>query len=240
MYKILSCSLLLLLILNVGCTTKKYVNQQVVPIIDKVNSLDQRAAADTHDLAATSEHLDQTIAALNSTIADTDGRVASAGQRADQANQSAKGVTARTDSLVNTIKNADNFQSVRNVSVQFAVGGDQLDEKATEVVDDIANRVPGKGDYVLTLKGNTDAAGPREYNYELSKRRAMVVAAYLAAKFQVPAYRIFVVGLGPDLPVAENKTSSGRSRNRRVDITLLTNTPPSEADEEPAQSAATK
>lgn len=240
MYKILSGSLLLLLILDLSCTTKKYVNQQVVPIIDKVNALDQMAAANTHDLAATSEHLDQTIAALNPAIADTDSRAAAAKQRADAASQSAKGVTANTDSLVNTLKNADNFQSVRNVSVQFAVGGDQLDEKATDAVDDIANRVPEKGDYVLTLKGNTDAVGPHEFNYELSKRRAMVVAAYLAAKFRVPAYRIFVVGLGPDLPVAENKTSSGRSRNRRVDITLFTNAPPTEADEEPAQSASMK
>ena len=115
---------------------------------------------------------------------------------------------------------------------------DQLDEKATEVVDDIANRLPEKGAYVLTLKGNTDAAGLHEHNYELSKRRAMVVAAYLAAKFHVPAYRIFVVALGPDQPVAGNKTRSGRSRNRRVDITLFTNAPPTEADEEPAQSAA--
>jgi outer membrane protein OmpA-like peptidoglycan-associated protein len=240
MYRILSCSLLLLSILDLGCTTKKYVNQQVVPIIDKVNALDQSASANTHDLAATSEHLDQTVAALNPAIADTDSRAASARQWAEQANQSAKGVTAGTDSLVNALKNADNFQSVRNASVQFAEGGDQLDEKATDAVDDIANRVPENGDYVLTLKGNTDAVGPHEYNYELSKRRAMAVAAYLAAKFQVPAYRIFVVGLGPDLPVAENKTRSGRSRNRRVDITLFTNAPPTEADEEPAQIAAKK
>jgi OmpA-OmpF porin, OOP family len=237
MYKILSCSILLVLFLNISCSTKKYVNQQVIPIIDKVNSLDQRAAANTHDLAATSEHLDQTIAALNPAIADADSRVAAAGQRAFQANQGAKGITARTDSLVNTIQNADNFQSVRSVSVPFAVEEDQLDQRATEVVDDIANRVPGKGAYVLTLKGNTDTAGPREYNYELSKRRAMAVAAYLAAKFLVPAYRIFIVGLGPDQPVAKNNTRSGRSRNRRVDITLFTNAPPTEADEEPAQSA---
>ena len=239
MHKILSC-LLLLVFLNISCTTKKYVNLQIIPIIDKVNSLDQRAAANSHDLAATSEHLDQTIAALNSTIADADSRLASARQRADEAIQSVTSATARTDSVVNTIKNADNLQSVRNVSVQFAVEGDQLDQKATEVVDDIANRVPGKGTYVLTLKGNTDAEGPHEYNYELSKRRAMAVAAYLATRFQVPAYRIFVVGLGPDQPVAENNTRSGRSRNRRVDITLFTNAPPTEADEEPAQIAATK
>src|SRR6476661_4348271 len=125
MYKILSC-LLLLVFLNISCTTKKYVNLQIIPIIDKVNSLDQRAAANSHDLAATSEHLDQTIAALNSTIADADSRLASARQRADEAIQSATSATARTDSVVNTIKNAGNLQSVRNVSVQFAVEGDQL------------------------------------------------------------------------------------------------------------------
>ncbi len=46
---------------------------------------------------------------------------------------------------------------------------------------------------------------------------------YLAAKHSVPPYRIYIIGLGKDNPVAENNSASGRAKNRRVDVQLLTN-----------------
>jgi OmpA-OmpF porin, OOP family len=240
MNKILIGSLLLSLFLMMGCTTKKYVNQQVVPIIDKVNALDQRTATNTHDLAQVNETTQQAISSLTDRTVGVDQRAIAEGQRANEADQVSRGVSARTESVVNTIKNMDSYQNIGDVAIQFPAEGDQLDQQAAKMINDFAARVPSAGDYVLTLKGNTDALGPQEYNYELSKRRAMAVAGYLASKLHIPPYRLFFVGLGPDQPVAENKTKSGRARNRRVDIGLFTNAPPSRADEEPAQSAAIK
>ena len=46
---------------------------------------------------------------------------------------------------------------------------------------------------------------------------------YLATKYQVPAHKIYVIGLGKDKPVETNKTSTGRADNRRVDVRLMTN-----------------
>jgi outer membrane protein OmpA-like peptidoglycan-associated protein len=37
----------------------------------------------------------------------------------------------------------------------------------------------------------------------------------------VPLYRISVLGLGQQDPVADNKTKTGRDQNRRVEVTLL-------------------
>ena len=47
---------------------------------------------------------------------------------------------------------------------------------------------------------------------------------YLATKYNVPAHKIYVIGLGKDKPVESNKTSKGRADNRRVDVRLMTNT----------------
>jgi OOP family OmpA-OmpF porin len=58
----------------------------------------------------------------------------------------------------------------------------------------------------------------------LSQRRANSVIQYLASKHQVPAHKIYVIGLGKDKPVETNKTSAGRADNRRVDVRLMTNT----------------
>jgi len=50
------------------------------------------------------------------------------------------------------------------------------------------------------------------------------VIQYLAAEKSVPAYKIYLIGLGKDKPVETNKTRDGRAKNRRVDIRLMTNT----------------
>ena len=47
---------------------------------------------------------------------------------------------------------------------------------------------------------------------------------YLATKYNVPAHKIYVIGLGKDKPVEDNKTKAGRADNRRVDVRLMTNT----------------
>jgi OmpA-OmpF porin, OOP family len=78
--------------------------------------------------------------------------------------------------------------------------------------------------YIITLEGSTDSVGSAEYNYDLSQRRANSVIQYLATKYNVPAHKIYVIGLGKDKPVETNKTKQGRADNRRVDVRLMTNT----------------
>ena len=46
---------------------------------------------------------------------------------------------------------------------------------------------------------------------------------YLAQNYSIPAHKFYVIGLGKDKPVASNKTDSGRAKNRRVDVRLMTN-----------------
>jgi len=93
------------------------------------------------------------------------------------------------------------------------------------------------------VEGGTDAIGSSEYNYDLSQRRANSVIQYLASEKNVPAHKIYLIGLGKDKPVDSNKTSEGRKKNRRVDVHLMTNTgagttPAQAPAENPAPSAS--
>ncbi len=76
----------------------------------------------------------------------------------------------------------------------------------------------------MTVEGGTDSVGSSDYNYDLSQRRANAVIQYLAAQHNVPAHKIYLIGLGKDKPVDSNKTADGRAKNRRVDVRLMTNT----------------
>jgi flagellar motor protein MotB len=54
----------------------------------------------------------------------------------------------------------------------------------------------------------------------LSQARADNVAHYLAKQGAAPNSKVQAVGMGPKRPVATNKTSEGRTKNRRVDIVV--------------------
>lgn len=72
----------------------------------------------------------------------------------------------------------------------------------------------------LQVSGHTDSTGSREYNQELSLRRARSVAQYLLSR-GIAAERIDSVGFGEDRPIADNNTASGRAQNRRVEIEIV-------------------
>ena len=86
--------------------------------------------------------------------------------------------------------------------------------KLSEVADAL---VKGNPDANITVEGHTDSQGSREYNMRLAQQRAEAVKAQLVAHGVAPD-RIKAVGVGPDRPVADNKSAEGRANNRRVEI----------------------
>ena len=73
----------------------------------------------------------------------------------------------------------------------------------------------------VEVSGHTDDVGKRDYNVDLSARRAASVKKYLTDA-GVDASRIETRGAGPDEPIAPNKTKAGKAKNRRIEFKLLT------------------
>ena len=74
--------------------------------------------------------------------------------------------------------------------------------------------------WTLDIKGHTDNQGSQEYNQTLSEERAKSVKTYLVSK-GIDALRITSSGYGYSKPIASNDTAEGRSKNRRVEFTIL-------------------
>ena len=136
----------------------------------------------------------------------------------------ADAANSRVGVLTNTVANLDNYHAVAETSVKFGFNKDNLTPKAQEALDQLAASIASTKGYIIALEGGTDSVGSADYNYDLSQRRANSVIQYLATKYNVPAHKIYVIGLGKDKPVESNKTSTGRADNRRVDVRLMTNT----------------
>jgi outer membrane protein OmpA-like peptidoglycan-associated protein len=60
------------------------------------------------------------------------------------------------------------------------------------------------------------------------------VVQYLASKYEIPAHRFYLIGIGKDKQVAPNTTAEGRKLNRRVEVRLLSNAGVARAETETA------
>ncbi len=221
---------------TVGCSSKNYVKQQTTPLINKTNELDDLTAKNTRDIKDVDARAQAGIQAVNAKTADVEQKAQAAGQSAASAQQTADAANSRVGVLTNTVANLDNYRPVAETSVKFGFNRDNLTPKAKEALDQLAGTISSTKGYIIALEGSTDSVGSAEYNYDLSQRRANAVIQYLATKYNVPAHKIYVIGLGKDKPVESNKTREGRADNRRVDVRLMTNTV---GDTTPAAPAAT-
>jgi outer membrane protein OmpA-like peptidoglycan-associated protein len=212
------------MVATVGCSSKNYVKQQTTPLINKTNELDDLTAKNTKDIKDVDARAQAGIAAVNAKTADVEQKTTVAGQNAASAQQVADAANARVGVLTDTVANLDNYHAVAETSVKFGFNRDNLTPQAKEALDQLAGSLAATKGYILALEGGTDSVGPAGYNYDLSQRRANSVIQYLASKHNVPAHKIYVIGLGKDKPVEDNKTKTGRADNRRVDVRLMTNT----------------
>jgi outer membrane protein OmpA-like peptidoglycan-associated protein len=88
--------------------------------------------------------------------------------------------------------------------------------KLNDVADALTKNNP---DSNITVEGHTDSQGSHDYNVLLAQKRADAVKGQLVSR-GVAADRIRTVGVGPDRPVADNKSAEGRANNRRVEIVV--------------------
>lgn len=72
----------------------------------------------------------------------------------------------------------------------------------------------------VEIGGHTDDVGAREYNRQLSEKRAKAVYQYLAENGIEPQ-RLSTRGYGPDQPVGDNSTEEGRQLNRRIEFRIV-------------------
>ncbi len=87
-------------------------------------------------------------------------------------------------------------------------------------LDDLTSKVKDINLEVIIAVGHTDSVGSDAYNQGLSVRRAEAVKAYLVSK-GIEKNRVYTEGKGEKQPVADNKTSEGRAKNRRVEIEVV-------------------
>jgi outer membrane protein OmpA-like peptidoglycan-associated protein len=104
--------------------------------------------------------------------------------------------------------------------VNFLYNSHELTDKARHILDRVADVIIQQPRLRLEVAGHTDATGDPTYNQGLSMQRAEAVRDYLVAQGVNPKH-IGATGYGGQRPIADNTTSEGLRKNRRVELRIL-------------------
>jgi len=104
-------------------------------------------------------------------------------------------------------------------NLEFESGSDTLAAGSEEVLTGVAATLREYPVIDLSIEAHTDNQGSAESNLELSRRRALAVARFLASEGVEPA-RLKPKAFGESRPSSSNATAEGRASNRRVELTI--------------------
>ena len=105
--------------------------------------------------------------------------------------------------------------------ILFDFDSDNLRPLSKEILTELAQYLRQKPSLRLRVEGHTCTIGGKEYNLNLSERRARSVKRYLVDDCGISATRLVPAGYGFSKPAASNATEKGRRKNRRVVFTEL-------------------
>lgn len=99
----------------------------------------------------------------------------------------------------------------------FELNSDVLEVASLEQLNELVKILKEYPTANLQIDGYTDSQGTDEYNQMLSQKRTESVKTYLMGK-GIMESRLTTTGHGENNPIADNSTSAGRAKNRRVEF----------------------
>jgi outer membrane protein OmpA-like peptidoglycan-associated protein len=205
------------LLLTSGCVAtqdwvKQYVPEQLFPLNKRISDNE----VSINQMGGRVSGVEGQVAKMANQIADLESRLSQTNAKADRALESLQRLKPERKMVLNFTGGA-----------QFATNSIEFSSQAKKEIDSFLSDIKGDaadGSLLFVVAGHTDGVGSESFNYDLSKRRAENVAAYLMTERKIDPSRVLTVGYGERAPVADNRTEAGRAKNRRVEILVYRDT----------------
>jgi outer membrane protein OmpA-like peptidoglycan-associated protein len=105
-------------------------------------------------------------------------------------------------------------------ALRFVSGRADLAPEAAVALFELGTMLDDNPEWNIRIEGHTDNLGAKDANLALSRRRANVVAAYLASR-GIKHARVEIAGMADSQPLVPNDNEANRAKNRRIEIVLL-------------------
>ena len=107
----------------------------------------------------------------------------------------------------------------------FQSGSWAVNENGRRAVEQLGSVLAKNPDINVLIEGHTDDVpyrgnGPLQDNWDLSTKRATSIVHILLGNSQIDPASLTAAGKGQFVPVAPNSTTSGKAKNRRIEVVL--------------------
>lgn len=117
-------------------------------------------------------------------------------------------------------RDGDNIELIMPSNITFDTDSDRVRSEFRETLRSVAIVLREYDQTYIYIDGHTDTTGSREYNYDLSERRAEAVAYELASR-RIMEARMIVRGFGETDPLVPTGDNVNEPQNRRVEIQIV-------------------
>ncbi|MFY9681960.1 MAG: OmpA family protein [Candidatus Sulfotelmatobacter sp.] len=194
--------------------SKAYVRRHVQPIQDRVNELDEITADSSRMIKEVDARAQHGIQLASEKASLADEHTQDAANKAQMAHQTVASLDTRLATDQTVVGNLDQYKSGAQTELRFRPGQTVLSKQAKDALDELAAQLKGQHGYIIEVQGFS--AGRGQAAILNSKKMADSVERYLVLNQEVPAYRIYVIGMG-------NATEEKHSVGTRIEVSLLKN-----------------
>jgi outer membrane protein OmpA-like peptidoglycan-associated protein len=192
--------------------SKQYVRRHVQPIQDRVNELDEITADSSRRIKEVDARAQNGIQMVSAKTSLADEHARDADNKAQMAHQTVASLGTRVATDETVVGNIDQYKSGAQTEIRFRPGQTVLSKQAKDALDDLAAQVKGQHGYIIEVQGFSSGRG--QAAIVNSKKMADSVERYLVLNHDVPAYRIYVIGMG-------NAPQEKRAVGTRIEVSLL-------------------
>lgn len=120
-------------------------------------------------------------------------------------------------------KSINTVTSKREWTIEFDTGKASIRPESMDALNELLDQVVISS-LAVEIRGHTDNVGSEDSNLTLSRKRADAVKSFLMANAtkSITDDRVRTKGFGQQVPLGDNKTADGRTKNRRVEVILGT------------------
>ena len=192
--------------------SKQYVHRHLQAIQDRVAELDELTASNSKSIRDVDSRAQQGIQLASAKVNIADQHAQDAATKAETANQTATSVNTRVATVETKVGSIDQYKSATQTEIRFRPGQTALSKTAKDALDQLAAQLKDQRGYIVEVQGFASGQAA----IANSRKIADSVVRYLVLNHEIPAYRIYTIGMG-------NAPTEKHTSTTRVEVSLLKN-----------------
>jgi outer membrane protein OmpA-like peptidoglycan-associated protein len=201
--------------------SKGWVQRHTEPIRDRLNELEEMNSSNSRMAKDVDSRAQHGIELVSEKTKEADQHASDASNKSQLAQQTASAVNTRIPRVETVVGGLDQYKGGTQTVLQYRPGQTALSKDAKQSLDEMATQLKDQHGYVVEVHGYSSGSG--QAAIASSRKMADSVVRYLILNHEIPAYRIYAMGMGNAPATAAEASTGKRSSRNRVEVSVLKN-----------------